>query len=260
MSTDANSTAVQPILFGNIVDTVHFPPRQYADFVIDYADTAFYVHKFMLHHHSAYFRTYLETLSPPATSQHTTTASTKERKRKSSRSCNHSSIEHCVHLPQQTTLVDKKAVTAAHFRFFLCHLYFGTHYCYPPYLPEADIDLDNPPPVSLSFTPVLSLEWSHSGPLRDTADGNILAMHESLLMPAHYLDCESLTQQSEAVLLKAEPHAAKHKSTAWLCSRCVFRLQYADCYKLAKSKLMCIKIIAEAKGELLLRARSGTER
>ena len=38
--------------------TVSFPPRQYADFLIHYDSTAFFVHKLVLHTHSNYFCTF----------------------------------------------------------------------------------------------------------------------------------------------------------------------------------------------------------
>ena len=46
--------------FDSIGDAVFFPPRQHADFVIQYVDTDFYVHRFVLYYHSAFFRTHVD--------------------------------------------------------------------------------------------------------------------------------------------------------------------------------------------------------
>ena len=103
-----------------------FPPRQHADFVIHYDDKAFHVHKFVLHHHSAYFRAYFKTLTQSLDSS--IPPPTKKR-----RSCHHPSIAHCIHLPQQMYLVEEEGIVdAADFDLFLCHLYFSDRYCYPP--------------------------------------------------------------------------------------------------------------------------------
>ena len=131
MSTDAS-------------DIVFFPPREVADFVIHY-DKHFHVHKFVLHHHSAYFRAYFLTLSPQSDvyiDVDIRPASDSSPAIKRPKRCNHPTIAHCIHLPQQITLVDKDDVDADDFELFLCHLYFSAHYCYPPCLPKTDIDLE----------------------------------------------------------------------------------------------------------------------
>ena len=50
---------------------IRFPHAQYADFVLHYDHTASHVHKFVLHHHSAYFRAYFDTLPAPSGSNAT---------------------------------------------------------------------------------------------------------------------------------------------------------------------------------------------
>ena len=89
------------------------------------------MHRFVLHLHSAYFRALFLTLPP------TTTPSAR------SPDCSHLHIAHCVHIPAQLTAVTGLAITADHFRLFLCHLYYPAHYCYPPYLPHDDVDLSD---------------------------------------------------------------------------------------------------------------------
>ena len=134
-------------------DSVFIPPRQYADFIIHYDDTTFQVHKFVLHQHSACFRAYLEAFIPRLTGS--------EQSSNEAHSCDHAHIAHCIHLPQQTGLVQQIPVTAADLQLFLCHLYFASHYHYPPLLPRADIDLDaDPPTTCLTFPDISSLDWA----------------------------------------------------------------------------------------------------
>ena len=147
---------------------VTFPPGKHADFVLHYDNnTAFHVHKLVLHHHAAYFRTYFDTLSTQL---------------RSSDSCKHAHIAHCIHLPSQTKLVQETPVTAIDMGLFLRHLYFAAHYCCPPHLPKTDVDIgaDPPPAVSLQFSNVQQLNWlADSTPLRLNDDRNFV-YHESL--------------------------------------------------------------------------------
>ena len=189
-------------------DAVFFPHRDFIDFVIHYDSRAFHVHRLVLHYHSAYFRTYFQTLSSSTASASTTPSSD------SAPACNHPSIAHSIHLPQQTTLVEKTPVTAADFRLFLCHLYFCSHYCYPPYLPQDDIDLNSAAPLSLSFPPVVavyvarslsfpaisSIDWSVESPQLRSSDGEckVLVHNEALLTLAYYFDCAAMLQGRQA--------------------------------------------------------------
>ena len=217
-------------------NAVFFPPRLLADFIIHYDNTAFHVHKVFLHHHSAYFRSYFDTLTAPPESSDPTS---KKPKR-----CNHPSIPHCIHLPQQTTLVEQTAVTAADFRLFLCHLYFSAHYCYPPHLPKTDIDLDTEtPPVSLSFSPITSLKWCDESPLRSfDGDESGLISHESLLTLAYYLDCAAMMAQCETVLMTQVEEGKD--DIEWLISESLRSLKCADRYHLSKYKKACIEVFA----------------
>ena len=158
-----------------------------------------------LHHHSTYFRAYFDTLA----SSHSGPSSASSG---SAEFCNHQSITHCIHLPHQTKLVEAGAVTAADFRLFLSHLYFGVQYCYPPYLPTSDVDLDEPPFVSLHF-PILS--WKEFGRCdrysallesllrQGGVDGSakLFVCNGALLTLAHYLDCDQLVRRCDVVLL-----------------------------------------------------------
>ena len=218
---------------------VTFPPRELADFIIHYQNTDFHVHKFVLHHHSAYFRTYFDLLSP--TSQNSSSTSSD-----AAQFCNHSSIPHCIHLPLQRRLVEKQTVTVADLRLFLCHLYFSSHYCHPPFLPKTDVDLATPsPPLSLHFAAVLSLDWSDRGsPLRSTHDGEHFARNEALLTLAYYLDCAAMMRQCQAVLLTKVQYAKQSEEGGWLAGQCLEWLPYADRYSLRQWRAECIRIIA----------------
>ena len=163
--------------------TVLFPPRKLIDYVIHFDSSDFHVHKFVLHHHSTYFRTHFETLLQASQDSSSSSSNAPQQP------CSHPSIAHCIHLPLQTRLVEGGLVTAADLRLFLCHLYFSAHYCYPPFLPLTDVDLDDDfPPLSLHFTPVPTLDWSGaSRQLRSTStdDGAQFSRTEALLTLAY---------------------------------------------------------------------------
>ena len=220
MSTDAS-------------DTVLFPQCQYADFVIHY-DSDFHVHKFVLHHHSAYFRTYFQTV--PATSDSDASAA------KEPKLCNHPTIAHCIHLPQQTTLAQQKVVTAADFRLFLCHLCFGSFYRYPPFRPKNDIDLTANPPLSLNFPRVSSIDWGDDDTPLLWNETDKFVDNESLMTLAHYLDCAAMMQQCEDVMLSH----AKDDDNAYAAQESMTSLIPASLYQMKRWKKLCIRyIVAE---------------
>ena len=235
---------------------IFFPPRQHADFVIHYEQKALHVHKLILHQHSAYFRTYFETLPPAALP---TGRPAKRRKAKRSASpvaaegkekCDHPSIAHCIHLPRQTKLVEQKAVTAAEFELFLRHLYFSAHYCYPSYLPKTDIDLDaDCAPLSLAFPPITLLNWyTGTTPLRVNA--GTFPRKEALLTLAHYLDCQALMAQCEAVLLKQVEVKGRVGDPAWVTSSAWLILPLCHRYHLETAKNACVSVVAAQDGLL----------
>ena len=163
-------------------------------------------------------------------------------------------------LPLQLTLVEKDLVTAAHLRLFLCHLYFGAHYCYPPYLPKTDIELNSPPPVSLHFTPVRSLDWSNNSPLRFKDDSKrVLVCNDSLLTLAHYLDCAVMLQQCEAVLLTMAKDC-HNREREWLGQQCTLWLVLAERYGLKQWKAACIAAIVAVHDTMAESAQYKTER
>ena len=168
MSTDAalSNSASNDVKQNN---TVLFPPRELADFVVHYDNTEFHVHRTILHHLSGYFNEYFQLLTAP---QDSSTSATRKRARPSSPSSSteekqhrdYRTITHCIHVPLQTRSVEQTPVTAADFRLFLYHLYFSQHYCCPPYLPKTDIDLNDPPPLSHTLPPITAYTTSSIGP------------------------------------------------------------------------------------------------
>ena len=262
MSTDAeDATSADTSM------TIFFPPRQHVDFVIHYADRHFHVHKFVLHHHSAYFRTYFLTL-PALPRGRSATKKRKKAKRSSAassnqsssgsdsdspQSCRHPDIAHCIHLPQQTRLVEKIAATADDFDVFLRHLHFGLHYCYPLFLPKTDIDLGADfLPVSLHFPAITSLDWTTATtPLRLSADSEFLSRNESLLTLAHYLDCGAMMKQCEEMMLTIVEYGERTKQKTWAAGTGASWLLFAERYRLDRVKKMCLAVVAAADKDIL---------
>ena len=243
-NTDTTSMSIDAIAD----DVVYFPPRDIADFVIHCADTDFHVHKFVLHHHSAYFRAYFQTLSPLSRCRHCGSATSSSN---ATEPCDHPTIAHCIHLPPVTKLVSGREVTANAFQLFLCHLYFASLFRYPPFLPTTDIDLnaDPPPAVSLCFPAVPSFDWSAQTDLR-TVDGAV-EYDENLLALAHYLDCAQLMQQCEAMLLTQVEWADRTGKDMWIARECASFLLDGDRYGLQRWRAACIDSIAAAGDSIL---------
>ena len=242
-SLTTTSVRPSPLISPDAADAsnvVFFPHRRFIDFIIHYADTDFHVHQPVLYQHSAYFRAYFDTFASAADSDSPTA--------KKSKGCHHPTIAHCIHLPLQTRLVGQTAVTAVDFDYFLRHLYFSSHYCYPPLLPKTDIDLDADfPPLSQTFPPITSLDWcSELTPLRltdgDDNAGVEIILNEALLTLAHYLDCAAMMRQCEAVILTDVEYGS--------VTDCLLWLPLCEQYHLEKAKQAVIDIVA-ADNELL---------
>ena len=125
------ASLADPLSTSLVPADVVFPPALLSDFVIHYHGTAFLVHKFVLHLHSAYFRALFLAL-PPATTPSAHSAD-----------CQHPHIAHCVHIPTQQEPATNSPLTADDFCELLCHLYYPAHYRYPLYLPHDDVDLSD---------------------------------------------------------------------------------------------------------------------
>ena len=109
-------------------EQVYLPPRQLSDFVIHYRNADFHVHQFVLHHHSAYFRTYLGALQPlvpvvrgrKRKSCHVDLSSSDER----CGECSHSPLVRCIHLPDEFGIKSPAEVTpprvSSSFFFAIC--------------------------------------------------------------------------------------------------------------------------------------------
>ena len=148
--------------------------------------------------------------------------------------------------------MEKTAVTAADFRLFLCHLYFSDYYCYPPVLPKNNIALDAGCLSSLCFPSFASLDWAVSAtPVRltDTEPATPVT-NEALLTLAHYLDCQAMMRQCEAILLTQVVEGERKKDSAawrlWLVEKSLHWLQYSDRYNMQQVKKLYISVIVHA--------------
>ena len=157
-------------------NSVAFPPARLADFVIHYRDAAFVVHKFVLFHHSPYFRAYIETLSD------------------GQRSCpphecsDHPGIAHCIRLPDSCGKVE---ASADGFRLFLCHLYFPAHYLCTPYPVATHVDPTADPPVTLRLGPGRYSEYWQLVQVSSYAffGSAAPALYREVVSLSHYFDC-----------------------------------------------------------------------
>jgi len=164
---------------------IRFPSARFSDFVMHYRGTSLRVHKFVLVHHSTYFRTYIEQLVDGKRAYPTKECS------------DHPSIAHCVHLPD---ICGKVKASVEDFRLFLCHLYFAQHYSAIPFLAASDVHL------TAQSTPAVCLNWpklSSWQQLKEATPSVILgatappAVYESVLSLCHYFDCAAMLSRAE---------------------------------------------------------------
>jgi len=167
---------------------VQFPPALLSDFVIHHRSIAYHVHKFVLFHHSSYFRSYIEQLTDG------------QRAYPTEECDEHPSVTHCSRLPDSC---GKLEATADDFRLFLCHLYFAQHYCCIPYTVAAHIDVsaELPPTVNLAYPDFRSWE-----PLRKATSSipfsvSQPAVYESVMSLCHYFDCAVVLARAEHNML-----------------------------------------------------------
>ena len=210
-------------------DPVVLPPRRLARLVIHYRDAAFHVHKFILYHHSAYFRTYIDQLTDG------------ERAYSNDECSDHVSIAHCVRLPDRCGKVD---ASVDDFRLFLYHLYFPRQYnCIPYHMADVHIDLtaDLPPTVSLdspAFPNCRELLAATSNEILDAP-----AIDEAVLSLCHYFDCALLLSRAEdnlRLVVGAEQQHSVTNSAAEIRA-CV---ELACKFNLQRLKKACIVVLA----------------
>ena len=131
---------------------LHFPPDSLSVFVIHHRSTDYHVHRWVLHHHSEYFRTYLATLQPLVEAKVEEKGAGKVKRRRvtavvssdceaAQESCGdrcsgHSPLQHCIELPDQCGVAESSEVDM---ELFLQHLYFSSALHMPPYRPKAEV-------------------------------------------------------------------------------------------------------------------------
>ena len=154
--------------------------------------------------------------------------------------CAHPGVR-CVHIPAQHTVISGETITEADFDLFLRHLYFCTHYRFPPFLPANDLHLTATSPPATTLPPYLDLtEEMTSALLRtrppSTVGGSVkLVWKETLLTLGQYFDCPALLARCEAVGMRRLEHV-KHAGA-------YFDVLYAHQYGLREWKRQCVELI-----------------
>ena len=130
--------------------------------------------RFVLCHHSAYFRTYIQSLKDG------------QRAYPAEECSGHTDITHCIRLPKKC---GREEADGAAFRLFLCHLYFTQCYSLLPYQAPSTVDMTTQPP------PSVTLEFQKIEAIQLTAIPH--SMYAQILSLCHYFNCA-------VVLLRAE--------------------------------------------------------
>ena len=211
---------------------VQFPPFDVADFVIHYRNTDFYVHKFVLFHHSAYFRTFIRELIHGERVYESDDCADDE----------HPYVTHCIRLPNRC---GKRKTSVDDFRLFLCHLYFIPHYSCFPYRVATEIDL------SVTPAPAVCLDWPALTTWKQLLKATSSVFFASqtadtyleVLSLCDYFYCAQLLSRCEdnMLLLVKEDRKPKGKDQKYECRMC---LQRASEFSLQRVKEACIPVVA----------------
>lgn len=201
--------------------SVRFPPGRHSDLVLHYRDTDFYVHKLVLEPKSEYFRAHFQSDDVAVPGE----------------GCVHShpSVPHCLTVPDdlsQLLVPDVRfQVPPSSFALFLEHLYYPSHYCFPPYLPKVHLrdavpdEDDQAALISLSpayHKPVsiAAIEQYGLEPEKNDLD---LALCDSLLPLFHHFQCADALGRAMSCILAmcAQSHGAR--AFYWLAKLSAFR-------------------------------------
>ena len=217
-----------------------FPPVNLSDFVIHYRNTSYHVHKFVLQYHSAYFRTYIEQLTPG------------QRAYSLDECDQHGATPYCIRIP--STVVQDSA-SEEHFRVFLCQLYFARHYSSFPLQtalgvdvhaqPELEQSLDCPPHTSFEQMMAACISPADRSELRRR--GELLYFHPALSL-CDYFDCARVLSRAEDNLLLFCTRSTSmgvrcDEATEWTTLSMGFEL--AVSFHLKRVKEVCIPLIVE---------------
>ena len=212
---------------------VHFPPAFLSDFVIHYRDTAYHVHKFVLCHHSSYFRTYFEPLIEG------------QRVYLKAECDDHHDVAHCIRLPDRCGKVE---ADSDDFRVFLCHLYFAQHYRCVPYTVATHVNLDAEPAPTVTLDCPAFRGWEEL----DEATSSSLwtveppAVYEAVMSLCHYFNCDRVLSRAEdncAALIEQALYDRANHDVAWSELWPCFLLALK--FNLMRVKRACIPRLAE---------------
>ena len=227
----------------------HLPPLRLSDFVIHYRNADFHVHQFVLHHHSAYFRTYLDALQPLVP-----VVRGKKRKRCSvdmssleerDGKCSHSPLVRCIELPDEFGIKSPVAGYASEnmFLLFLRYLYFCSILHSPPYSPKSDLlaALTDDTLTCTVFPPSCVTKEELMKYTAIDVSTNNLVFCEPLVSLFHYFDCREALKKCEAVVLAPE---RQRGSPTWG----LFWLPIAVRFEMKEVEQKCIEQVVRDKG------------
>jgi hypothetical protein len=221
----------------------HLPPLSLSDFVVHYRNADFHVHQFVLYHHSAYFRTYFQTLQPLAQ-----VVTGKKRKRctvdlsssdEDSRKCSHLPLVRCIDVPDQCGIALPTIDARDVFLLFLQHLYFSSTLHCPPFVPKPELRaaLTDSTRACIVFP---TSPTTKEGLVEYNAPGSdgFLLWYPSLLSLFHYFDCQQAMKRCEAVIVE---RVSSGHLDAW------FWLPLAVRYSLKEAEAKCIEVAVRDK-------------
>lgn len=202
--------------------SVRFPPGRHSDLVLHYRDTDFYVHKLVLEPKSEYFRAHFQSDDVAVPGE----------------GCVHShpSVPHCLTVPDdlsQLLVPDVRfQVPPSSFALFLEHLYYPSHYCFPPYLPRVHlrdaVTEEDDQAALISLSPaydkpvsVAAIEQYGLEPEKDALD---LEACDSLVPLFHHFQCGAALGRAMSCILAmcAQSHGAR--AFYWLAKLSASRL------------------------------------
>ena len=188
METSSSNSRNRLLLLSIALGTVdvHFPPAFLADFVIHFRSMSYYVHKYVLCHHSAYFTTYCQELTAG------------ERAYSADECSGHAHIAHCIRLPDSC---GKVGASVEDFRLFLFQLYFAQQLRCIPLIADVEVDLlaQTPPVVTVDVeSPSPCIIRRLVAAVDGVDDSFSLAITcEPVLSLCHYFDCATVLSRAE---------------------------------------------------------------
>lgn len=201
-----------------------------SDLILHHRNTHFHVHKFVVHHHSSYFRALLDGMKRQV--QKTDEDKIIVSLDISDPRCNHCPLIDCVYLPDKFGIdhVDDDELHMA-----LRHLYFASTLAFPPYWPNTEIV------QSITQQSVTCFTYPSTSPT--TTDVEKYALTESeaiiaddkLISVFHYFGCQSSLDRCEQVILA---HVVSNKD-AW------YWLPIVSRFGLMKAEEGCIEKVTK---------------